>query len=178
MRVIAYHYHVATSSAMFVAALFAIRKLNDRLRDRFQGGRYHLVMVMALLALSLSQWTMWLDFNRFRKLPHHETLVRALQVVPKDASVLVPRRMLGHVSQRAKWDVNGLFWDQIRKAEPREIAPDYAYSFDYVIFDANERQYPPFFTREVFEQFQKNPAYRVVFGENNVFVFQRVLPAT
>lgn len=175
MRVIAYHYHVATSSALAVATVFTFRKLQDRCRRQFGGtGGYARLLAAGLLVVAVAQWMLWLDVGRFRQLPHHETLVRALQVVPKDASVLVPRRMLGHVSQRAKWDVNGLFWDPIRKAEPREIPPEYPYTFEYVIFDANERQYPPFFTRETFEQFSKNPAYRVIFAENNVFVFQRV----
>ena len=48
------------------------------------------------------------------------------------------------------------------------------YRFEYVILDANEQQFPPPITQEFFDSFHKNPNYRLIFAETNVFVFQRL----
>ncbi len=174
MRVIPYHYNVVTGTALFAGAIFGVRRLAGILQRRLSGGNYAPVLAGTLVALCAAHWMLWLDLGRFEKLPYHDTLVKALEFVPKDASLLVPRRMLGQASSRPKWDVNAVFWKEYLGAEPRSIPTDWGSTFEYVILDANERQYPPFITRDIFMQFYTNTTYQLVFNENNVFVFHHV----
>lgn len=177
MRVVSYHYNVGTALTMFASTIVTIRKINDKLRTRFQGGDgYSLVMAVALLLLALSQWLLWLSPQQFQQLPQHSALTRALNVVPENASVLVQPKMLAHVSSRAKWDDLGVFWDRARKLAPRSIDPEHCKSFDYVILDINDKGFLNLVTPEAARAFYQHPSYKLVFAENNVFVFNRVAP--
>lgn len=84
--------------------------------------------------------------------------------MPPDKSVVVPIRLTGHVAARESFSELTVFQNR----------PHYAALFEYVIVDANERQYGPPITQEFFDKFNKNPIYQLVFAEENVFVFHRL----
>ena len=163
MKDVAWHYNVITGSFLFVSALFTVKKLTLWLGRHYNGQGMALVMVMGLAAFSLSHWFLWFVPNEYSRLPQHDSLMHAMQAVPADKSILVPSRLRGHVSSREHADSIEWFQNQ----------PDYAAQFEYIILDANERRFPPIITQEFFDSFYKNPAYRLVFAENNVFVFRR-----
>jgi hypothetical protein len=121
-------------------------------------------MAVALLILSISHWFIWFNPQQYRKLPYHETLLRAIAAVPPDKSLLVPIRIMSHASLRDHCTNTSLFTSKRDSAE----------QFEYVILDANERQYAPIVTQEFFDSFDRNPKYKLVFTEQNVFVFQRL----
>lgn len=166
LRVIAWHYNLLTGSALFVAAVMAIKKISGWLSRGFATGCHAALMATGLLALSIAHWFLWYQPQHYRKLPYHDTLKRAISRVPKEASVLSPFRVQAHFSGRARYDSINVF----------KTNPAYAADFEYVLLDANERQFPPAITQEFFNQFAKSPDYQPVFAENNVFVFRRVAP--
>ncbi len=163
MKVIGWHYNVVTGCFLFIGALFTIKKLTLWLARRGNGPGVAPVMVAGLAVLSLTHWFLWFYPAQYFQLPYHDTLMRAIEKVPADKSVLVPLRLRGHVSSREHSD--SLEWFQNQ--------PEYAAQFEYVILNANERQYPPIITQQFFDSFYKNPAYSLIFAENNVFVFRR-----
>lgn len=162
LKVIAWHYHLTITPALFVSLLFAVRRLGLRWQQRRPGA--HLpVLCFGFLVLATAHWFLWFQPVMFRKLPYHDTLVKVVRLIPRDAAVLSSFRIQAHFSSRARYDAISLF----------ENYPEYARTFEYVVLDANERRFPPFITREFFDSFYKNPEYELVFAENHVFVFRR-----
>lgn len=181
VRVIPYHYNVLTSTGLFVGLLFTLRKIVNRLKARAPGNAYAPVLATVALALAASHWFLWLDWSRFRPVPHRDSLLRAIAVVPSDASVLVTSRMLAHVSNRPKWDNVDILWSKSNRGGAGanyHADPNYGYSFDYAILDGNERAFnPPGSMQEIFATLYTNTNYRLIFNENNVVVFQRRAPS-
>lgn len=163
LRVIAWHYNVITGSALFVGAMCAVARLTRWLHARHGTAPHERVVAACLLLLSTAHWFLWFQPAQYRKMPHHDSLVRAIQAVPRDRSILVPPPLQGHVCGRERWHIIGLFIER----------PELARTFEYVLLDANERRFPPLVTRDFFDSFYRNPDYELVFAENNVFVFRR-----
>jgi hypothetical protein len=163
MRVIPWHYNVVTGCFLFIGAIYGVQKLGQWLRARY-GGRPELVMAGGLLVLSIAHWFLWFNPHEYRKLPHHNVLLGAIAVVPSEKSVLTPLRLQSRFGQRERFN-------NINQFTAHE---DFAHQFEYVIMDANDRQYPPIITPEFFRKFYDNPNYRLLFHEQNVFVFQRL----
>lgn len=163
MKVLAWHYQFMVCPALFMGAVFTTKRVLDWLHKRF-GGDSAPVVAGGFLVLSLAHWILWFQPQQFQPLPYHDTLEAALAIVPPDKSVLAPYRLQGNVSSREHFDMINRFME----------LPEYAAQFEYVILDANERQYPPPITQEFFNSFSRNPNYRLLFGQNNVFVFQRL----
>jgi uncharacterized membrane protein len=164
LKVIPWHYNVITGSALFVGAILSARTLTGWLRAKYGDAPYHRVVAVALLLLIVAHWYLWFSPQQYRRLPHHDSLVRAIRLVPPDKSVIVPAHLQGHVSGRERWHVLSAFLER----------PEWAAQFEYVIMDANDRRFAPVVTREFFDQFYQHPHYQLVFAENNVFVFQRL----
>ena len=159
LKVINWHYNILTGCFLFVGVIYAVA----RFAPRFGSGQTR-SWAAALLILSITHWYLWFYPQQYSELPYHNTLMRAIQAVPADKSLLVPVRIQGHISSRARYDHIDYFRQN----------PAYAKQFEYVMLDANERQYPPIITQEFFDSFYRNPEYRLIFAENNVFVFQRL----
>lgn len=164
LKVIAWHYNVITGTFLFLGAITGLKKLAAWCARRFGGGGYGITLASCLLLLVLAHWYIWFVPSQYRKLPYHDSLVRALQTVPPDKSVLVPASLQGHVCGREHWYTLNAF----------KHKPEFAAQFEYVILDANERRFPPVVTQEFFDALYKNPKYQLIFAENNVFVFRRL----
>jgi uncharacterized membrane protein len=162
-KVLAWHYQFMACTGLFMGATFTTKRILDRLHKRF-GGDSSPIVAGGFLALCLAHWIIWFQPQEFRPLPYHDALEQALAMVPPDKSVLAPFRLQGNVSAREHFD------KLVRFTE----APEYAAQFEYVILDANDRQYPPPITQEFFDSFSRNPKYRLLFSAKNVFVFQRL----
>ena len=122
-------------------------------------------MAAALLVLSLAHWQFWFSPQQHMKLPgKHDALMQALDQVPTEKSVIAPIRLISHIGRREHFHNLGLF----------AVNPDGAAQFEYVILDANERQYAPIITQDFFNSFYRNPNYKLIFSQENVFVFQRL----
>lgn len=163
MKVIPWHYNVVTSCFLFVSVIFVLRRLSGWLKQLY-GGSPEIVLATSLLVLSLAHWFVWFSPQQYRKLPQHEALLRAVEHVPRGKSVLAPLRIMSRVS----------FGEHFNNISVFVNYPDFADQFEYVILDANERQYQPIITREFFDRFYRNPKYQLRFAEQNVFVFQRM----
>lgn len=163
LKVINWHYNVVTGCFLFIGTMYTIH----RYAPRFGGGQVR-VWAAALLLLSIAHWFLWLFPHQYRKLPHHDTLQKVVRLLTqpdvRDRSVIVPVRIQGHITDRERYDHINYFVHNRPFAE----------QFEFVVLDANERQYPPFVTQEFFDSFLKNPRYRLVFAENHVFIFQRL----
>lgn len=166
LRVIPWHYNLTTASALFVSLIYTLRKILDWLQNRGAGQHCAQVMSIGFVVMSLAHWFLWYQPQVYQRLPRHDVLVRAIAAVPPDKSVVVPIRLTGHVAARESFSELTVFQNR----------PHYAALFEYVIVDANERQYGPPITQEFFDKFNKNPIYQLVFAEENVFVFHRLGP--
>lgn len=164
MKVIMWHYNVITGGFLFMGAVFGLRRILGWLQARDSEGRHNVALAAGLLALVVAHWFLWFQPAQFRRLPHHNSLVGAIQAVPPQASVLVPPHLQGHVCGREHWHIIGTV----------ESHPDFAAQFEYVILDARDRRFPPVVTRAFFDRFYRNPRYRLVWQENGVYVFQQV----
>jgi uncharacterized membrane protein len=164
LRVIGWHYNVVTGTFLFVSALLGMKKVADWLRKRSGDKGQATVMAAALVLLSVAHWFLWLQPQQYKKLPYHDSLVRALAIVPDGKSVLVPPDLQGHVCGREHWHITEAL---VRK-------PEFAAQFEYIILDANERRFGPVVTQEFFDSLYKNPRYQLIFAEQNVFVFHRL----
>ena len=163
MRVIPWHYNVVTSCYLFVGVVYGVARVGRWLRGRW-GGQPEGVVAAGLLALAMGHWFLWLTPRQYQRLPHHATLERAIAAVPPGKSALVSIRLLSRFGLRERFNNTSVFVNH----------PDFAAQFEYVLLDANDRQYPPFVTPEFLARFAQNPNYRLVFNEQNVFVFQRL----
>jgi len=143
--------------------VFTVKRLLDWLQARY-GGDHAPVVAGSLLVLTLSTWMFWFQPQQLQPVPQRDVLRQALATVPPGKSVLAPYRLQGYLSDREHFDRIGRFAKH----------PEYNAQYEYVILDANERQFPPAITREFFDSFYKNSSYRLLFGESNVFVFQRL----
>lgn len=159
LKVINWHYNVVTGCFLFIGAIHAVGRYANR-----WGENQPRIWAFGLLLLSISHWFLWFFPHQYRRLPHHDSLMRAIQAVPPDKSFIVPVRVQGHISNRPRYDQINYFHQN----------PEYAKQFEYVMLDANERQYPPLVTRDFFNYFYTNQNYRLIFSENGVFVFQRL----
>lgn len=164
LKVIAWTYSSLTASFLFISSIYGVKRLSGWLEVRYGKQVYVPVIAACLVLLSLNHWYLWFVPQQYRRLPQHDSLVRALEAVPPGKSVLVPTRLQGHVGIREHWHSIMMFVER----------PAFAAQFEYVVLDANERQFPPIITQELFDRFQKTPNYRLIFAENNVFVFQRL----
>jgi len=165
LRVIAWHYNMTTGCSLFVGAVYGVGKVGRWLRHRY-GGQPTIVIATALLVLSIAHWFIWFNPQQYRRLPEHETLLRAIAIVPPHKSLSAPIRLLGSVAiNRDHYVCNTDLFN---------VKPDCAAQYEYVILDANERQYAPIITEEFFNRFARNSKYQLIFAEDNVFVFQRL----
>jgi len=164
LKVIGWHYNLLTGSALFVSAVFAARRIGQWLRAKYGEGRYLPVIACGFLTLSVAHWFLWFQPRYLQELPYQQALVHAVEFVPKDASVLSSFRIQAHFSSRRRYDALSIFATQ----------PAYAKTFEYVVLDANERQYPPLVTQQFYDSFHNDPGYKLVFVEDNVLIFQRI----
>jgi uncharacterized membrane protein len=164
LKVIPWHYNVLTGTFLFVGVLYALRRLARWLgqRDSMVAAQTRLLGV-ALFLMVVAHWYLWFTPSQYERLPYHEALVRAIDAVPRDKSVLVPPHLQGHVSGREHWQITNMFVER----------PEYAAQFEYVILDANDRRFAPVVTPDFFARFYKNPRYQLIFSEKGVFVFRR-----
>jgi uncharacterized membrane protein len=163
MKVIPWHYNVVTGCFLFVGTIFAVRRLGQWFRQRY-GGNPEIIMAGALLVLSVAHWQLWFNPQSYMKLPEHDILMQALDQVPPGKSVIAPIRLISHIGRREHFHNLGLF----------EKNPTGAAQFEYVILDANDRQYAPIITQDFFNSFYRNPNYKLIFAQQDVFVFQRL----
>ena len=163
LRMIAWHYNVLVTCALFVSTVKCLGWLGAVQSKKWPGGRPNLAPAAAILVLAVSHWFLWWQPAFVTELPQHESIQAALRHIPADASVLVPARLLAHVSSRAKFDFIGCL-----TAEPA-----YAKDFEYVVIDANERQYGPPISQQFLEPLISKGEYELVFNQQNVYIFHR-----
>ncbi len=164
LKVIPWHYNIVTGCFLFIGAMGTLRKLVGWLRRRYGQYPFEVPAAVGLVLLSVAHWFLWFVPAQYRQRPYHESLVTAIHLVPPDKSVIVPVRIQGHITSREHYDQLNYFVQN----------PAYAKQFEYVVLDANERQYPPIITQEFFDQFYKSPDYQLRFAQNGVFIFQRL----
>jgi len=163
LRVIAWHYNVLVSCALFVSTVKCLSWLGALQRKNWPGGRPNLVPSATILILAVAHWFLWLQPSFFVELPQQAALQGAILCVPADASVLAPERLLAHFSSRTKFD----------SLDPLTTLPVYAKSFEYVVVDANERQYGRPLTKQILDPLFSSGEYELVFSQQYVFVFHR-----
>ncbi|MGA2220803.1 MAG: DUF2079 domain-containing protein [Verrucomicrobiia bacterium] len=177
-RVIAWHYGLATGAFLCVATIFGVRNISQVLEARWNLAHARLMLSACICALCIASWPFWLEPSQFATHAYYPTLEKVLALIPPDKSVLAPMSMIAHFSDREDSRLQACFSPEVtRKSQLRGFLvwpQEDMYKMDYVIFDANDRRFPPnVATRDLVMSYYTNTNYQLVFNENNVFVFRR-----
>jgi len=165
MKSVAMHYSVTIGLFLSLATLFASRKWGERLRNRWGPARYEVGFGVLYLSLAVTSWPLWLNLADYRPRPYYHAQVAALELLPRGKSVVAPETMLGHLSDRERFNsLNGLFL----------YTHQDVFSYDYLILDGNDRVLEPWVTQEFVNKIASNPDYELIFNQQNVFVFRRL----
>jgi len=172
-RTIPWHYNSTVGACLCVATLMGFQNLRGGWAGRWKQKVSLAVLPLALLVLSASSWPFWFTPEVFLRSPYYATQRKVIDLLPKDKAVLAPLTLMAQVSNRGPvWEL-AQFDPRFRNldTQPRERM----YTLDYVVLDANERRFlQDIVTRELVMSFYTNTAYRLIFQENNMLVFQRV----
>jgi uncharacterized membrane protein len=164
MKVPVWHYNVYTGAFLTLANVFAIARLEQWLRRLRKNIRLCPVLPALVCAFAIAHWTLWLKPDEYRPLPHYETQVRARQLIPPGASVLVgPNIIVGHFSDRLEF----------KSIDHVEHQPERMFQYQYAYFDLNYHWYPFPVPPQTLQAFRDNPDYELIFDQDNVLVFRR-----
>lgn len=163
LKVPAWHYNVYTGAFLVLACVFSIA----RLQKRWPNVKLTPVVPALCCAFALAHWPFWFNPREYQPTPMYDAQLRARQIIPDNASVLVgPQLMVGHFSNRLKFTTNDRVNDD----------PQKMFEYEYAYFDANYAGYAPPLPRATVMAFANNPEYELAFNEKNVFVFRRKIP--
>lgn len=164
MKSVAIHYNVTVGTFLCVATIFATRKWSERLRNLWGPARYEVGFGILYLSLAITSWPLWLNLTEYRPRSYYQTQLAALKMVPPGKSVVAPEVMLGRLFDRERFNsLNGLFL----------YTHEDLFSYDYLVFDGNDRALEPWVTQDFLNKVASNPEYEVIFNQQNMFVFRR-----
>jgi uncharacterized membrane protein len=167
LRVIGWHYGSVLGGLLWMSFLTTLPVWNKRFAAWFGPRDYTRGLCTVLTLVALACAGMWLRPSEFRWSPTRAARQAAVAAIPRTASVLSPDNMLAHFCDHpAIHTLGGLrYWH-------RDI--NQLFDYDYLVFDANFIAYDWQGQRQLFQLISGHPAYRLVFNQDNVFVFQRV----
>ena len=164
LKVIRWHYNLTVGAFLVIATIFTVKKVSAWLTKRYGEARYTAGLGVLLVVLSVSHWTLWLNLDDYRPAPQRAALIEALELVPRDSSILVPASLLADAaSRRYALDPQYLLY-----IEPH---PERIFDYQYLILDMNERLQP--IPPKLVEALASSPAYELLFNKQNVLVFHR-----
>ena len=165
MKNLAVHYNVTVGLFLCVATIFSVRKWIKRLRRRWGDGRYAVGFGALYLSLAVTCWPLWLNLSDYTVRPYYQSQRAAMALVPPGKSVVAPETMIAFFSDRERWaTLNGLFL----------YTHEDLFSFDYLILDGNDHALEPWITQEFVSKVATHPGYKLIFNQQNVFVFRRL----
>jgi uncharacterized membrane protein len=164
MKVVAWHYNVNTGAFIVLAAVYAIPRLENRLKTWGPSICLRPAVPLLLAAFAIAHWPFWFTPSQYQPLPQYAAQREARSMIPPNASVLVgPQMLVGQFSSREKFMTNDRLQDD----------PARMFAFDWAYFDLNLAHVHPRLPRETIEAFMKNPSYELVYSKSNVLVFHR-----
>ncbi|HUI07376.1 MAG TPA: DUF2079 domain-containing protein [Verrucomicrobiae bacterium] len=164
LKVIRWHYNMTVGAFLVVATVYSVKKANNWLTRRYGAARYPAGLGVLLVCMCVSQWFLWINPNEYRPSPYRDALIQALNLVPKDASVLVPSSLLATAASRR----HALNPQYLLYIEPH---PQMIFDYKYLVLDMNERDQP--IPPKLVEILASNPSYQLLFNKENVLVFRR-----
>jgi uncharacterized membrane protein len=164
LKVIRWHYNMTVGAFLCVAAIYSIRKVSGWLAKRYGEGRYAAGLSVLLVCLCVSHWILWFNLDEYQPAPQREALLQAINLVPKESSVLVPASLLAEAAPR--WYALDPQYYLYIKPQPEKIL-----DYQYLIFDMNERQQP--IPPKLVEALAADRSYELLFNSQNVLVFRR-----
>jgi uncharacterized membrane protein len=189
-RVLPWHYGVFLGAAVFVAVVCGLPRFHRWLTARLGVADLRLVAA-GLVAVNLLSHPLWFDLGKFQKPQNYDALRHVVALVPREAAVVCTGPLLAHFThQRHVTTCSELLarhklgaWSNFAPNSPESLpmwrdGTPALLQFDFVVLDANWRNPAAMAQQVAFEWLQKNPAsFRLVFNQQNVFVFQRLQPA-
>ncbi|MCG3149454.1 MAG: hypothetical protein PCFJNLEI_02916 [Verrucomicrobiae bacterium] len=171
-RTIPWHYGATVGAFLCVAMLFGMKRLATLLERRWKIASAQFALALAVGAVSISSWIMWLNIGEYIPHGYFPTLRRAAEQIPPEKSVVAPSTMLAHFAGR-EHPFHLMQFDprlSMSATWPREKL----YTMDYVILDGNERRFPmELVTRDLVMSFHTNLNYELIFNDKNVFVYRK-----
>ncbi len=164
--VIPWHYNILLAATLLVSMIFGIQR-----GANWCGAKRETVTLgasIACLALSIAGFGFWYDAANWESPPEQAQLARALQEVPRTASVIVPTPMLVQFVDRPK--INSAYSIFVGKFKnPAQLA-----DYDYILLDGNWRVGEAYGQVPLYQAVKNDPAYQPVFVENNVLLLRHV----
>ncbi|UCG32903.1 MAG: DUF2079 domain-containing protein [Phycisphaerales bacterium] len=166
---IGHHYGTVIGVFLCAAAIHGVGRLSRRLTERWNGRRSALLLSLGLLATCVAASSSAFRLSEWDPLPHRQTLTRAIEMIPPDASVMCSQNLLVHFIYRLNaCDDTMLKW----RFEPADQFPALT-RFDYVVFDLS----PPFSWSQQIQEWASrvmaHPAYRTLLYEDWTLVLER-----
>ena len=166
LRVIGWHYGIVMAGQLWCSLILSLPRWNRSLSRWFGAKDYSRGLCVMLLVLGATQYHLWFYPNEYARNAGHDAEVEAVQMIPREATVFCTGNMLGHFSDHPKYQsLGGVIF---HKRDPNEI-----FDYDYIIFDFNFVDNDYRGQQQLYELISKHPAYRLLMGRQNVFVFRR-----
>lgn len=167
LRVIGWHYNSVLGGLLWLGFLTTLPRWNRLLTNWFGNRDYPRALCLGATLLALASTALWFQPSRYHWGPFRAARTQAVEAIPHTASVFCPDNMIAHLTdRRAIHTLGGLrFWHR----DLNEI-----FDYDYIMFDGNFVAYDWQGQRQLFQLISTHTAYRLVFNQDNVFVFQRI----
>ena len=167
--IIGFHYGTVIGVFLCAAAMQGIARLSRIMSVRWAGQRQALVLSLALLIICLGSADSAFHPSDWDPLPHRDTLKRAIEMVPPEASVLCTQNLIVHLAFRLNaCDDTMLKW---RFAEEKQF--EALTRFDYIVLDVS----PPFSWSPQVQEWARrllaHPAYQTLLYEDWTLVLER-----
>jgi uncharacterized membrane protein len=167
--VLGHHYGTVIGVFLCVSAGHGVSKLSRRITGRWGGRRNTLLLSLALLAICLGAGSSGFRLSDWDPLPHHDTLTKAIDMVPDDASVACSENLFVHLAKRLNVCDNTML--QWRFEPPDQFAA--LTRFDYIVFDVNPAFSYSQQLREWATRLLTHPDYITLLNDRATVVFER-----
>ncbi|MGD0016337.1 MAG: DUF2079 domain-containing protein [Verrucomicrobiia bacterium] len=167
LRVIGWHYGSVLGGLLWMSFLTTLPRWNQMLTLWFGRRDYTRGLCLAVTLLALASTAMWLRPSEYHWGAARAAREQAVEAVPHEASVFCPDNMIAHFAdRRAIHSLGGLhYWH-------RDL--NQLFDYDFIVFDGNFVAYDWQQQRQLFQLIAGHPAYRSVFNQDKVFIFQRI----
>ena len=164
-----HHYGTVIGVFLCAAAVHAVQRLSARATERWGGKRNALLLSIALLAVCVGAGSSGFDLGDWDPMPHHDTLARAVNMIPPDASVFCSENLIVHLVYRPNVCDN----TQLRWRFPEDRRLEALTKFDYIVLDHYQAFTWGRQARQWGELLIRHPDYKILLNEDSTLLFER-----
>ena len=166
---IGHHYGTVIGVFLCAAAGHGVARLSRRITARWGGKRNALVLALALLAACVGASSSGFRLSDWDPLPHRDTLTKAIEMVPAEASVACSEDLFVHFACRPNvCDNTMLQWRFESEEQFRALT-----RFDYIVFNVFDRFFYSDLVIGWARRLLNHPDYITLLNHDATVVFER-----